>query len=358
MTSKDRFLSTCRFESTDRPPVDYLAHPEADRKLKEYLKCKTEDELLEALGCDFYYLSCRDISQNEGHLKCYVGAELDITDDQRVCPLGIRWRRGAYDSKFAVDEAIRGPLEDAQSEAAILGHRWPKAADFDFSVLLEECEPHSDKVIVGGPWSGIMGDSYRLHGYENFLVNIALRPELIKTLVSRVTDTYLELNDKMFTQLKGKLDVWFFGNDFGSQNGLLVSEPMWLDFFFEPIKQLVELAHSHGLKAMMHSCGGISLIIPHLIRAGVDILDPIQTTALGMEPDGLREQFGRKIVFHGGVDTQNVLPFGTPNQVAEHASDMLKRLGGDGGYIFAPSQILGPDIPAENIARMYGVISN
>lgn len=349
---------TCEYRTPDRAPIDYLAHCETDRKLKDYFGCESEDELLDCLGGDFYYLSCRDISQNEGFEKCYIGPPLNKTVTERTCCFGIRWNRGAYDNKFSVDEVIKGPLENAEFDADILKHRWPKASDFDFSILGKECDSHSNRVIIGGMWTGIMGDSYRLHGFQNFLMNIALKPKLIKTLINQVTDVYLELNDAMFSQLKGKIDIWFFGNDFGSQNGLLFSPAMWQEFFFDSIRTLVALAHSYGLKVMMHSCGGISEIISFLIEAGVEILDPIQLTAQGMEAKRLADDFGGKIVFHGGVDTQHVLPQGTPEEVASHASDVIHVLGQKGGYIFAPSQILGPDIPIENIMAMYGVINN
>ncbi|MHB1191364.1 MAG: uroporphyrinogen decarboxylase family protein [Armatimonadota bacterium] len=353
MNSKERFAVTCEFGVPDRVAVDYMAHRKIDEGLKQSLGCESEEDLLDRLGVDFYYLPCRDISQNEGFMPYWRGPALDVTDVERTCALGIRWHRGAGAHKFSVDEAISGPLENAETEADILAHRWPTAADFDFSALEAECDAHSDRVIIGGLWTGIMGDSYRLHGFQNFLTNIALRPELIKTLVNRVTQMYLELNDAIFSQLKGKIDVWFFGNDFGSQNGLLLREEMWHEFFFEPIKSLAALAHSHGLNVMMHSCGGISEIVPHLIEAGVDVLDPIQLTARGMEPEGLAEKFGGKIVFHGGVDTQQILPFGTPEEVRAHAGEVMRVLGRKGGYILAPSQILGPDIPVENVIAMY-----
>lgn len=353
MNSKERFRAVCNFEKADKIPVDYLAHYETDKKLKEYLGVQTEEELLERLGCDFYYLSGRDISQNEGFMRFYKGRALDITERERTCPLGIRWIRGAYDHKFSVDEAIAGPLQDAETEKDVLRHNWPKASDFDFSPLIRECEAHGDKVIIGGLWTGIMGDSYRLHGFQNFLMNIALKPEMIRTLINRMAEMYLELNDSIFAQVKGRLDIWFFGNDFGGQNGLLLNPGMWYEFFFERIKELASLAHSHGIKVMMHSCGAIAEIIPYLIDAGVDILDPIQVTAKGMEPETLGQKFGGRIVFHGGVDTQQVLPKAAPEEVREHAAYVIESLNSKGGYVFAPSQLLGPDIPVENIIAMY-----
>lgn len=356
MNSKERFAATCKYRSLDKPPVDYQAHYETDTRLKERLGCSSEEELLDLLGCDFYYLPCRDISQREGFMKYYKGPALDVAETERTCAFGIRWTRGVYETKFSVDEAIYGPLEDAQRETDILNHRWPTPADFDFSLLHEECDTHAKRVLIGGLWTGIMGDAYRLYGFQHFLTDMGMNPQMISTLIDKLTDVYLELNEALFSELKDKLDIWFFGNDFGSQNGLLFSPRMFRKFFLGNIKRLTTLAHSYGLKVMMHSCGSISKIMPELIEAGVDILDPIQVTAKDMEPELLADKFGGKIVFHGGIDTQQVLPSTTPEEVREHALYVTQTLGRKGGYIFAPSQILGSDIPIENILAMYAVI--
>jgi uroporphyrinogen decarboxylase len=340
-------------------PVDYLAHRSADSKLKAHLGLDSERELLDHLDCDFFYLPGRDISQNEGALPFYKGKLPVMTDAERICPLGIRWHRGAYDSKFTVDEAISGPLQKADlTEREILDFPWPKAADFDFSPLQTEAEKNSKRIRIGGLWTGIMGDSYRMHGFENFLLNIAMNPELMHTLIDRMSDMYLELNNKYFSALHGKMEIWFFGNDFGSQESLLMGKDMWADFFFENIRKLCALAHSHNLKVMMHSCGAISELIPLLIEAGVDILDPIQVTAKGMDPADLAQKFGGKITFHGGIDTQNILPRGTEEDVERHVREVVGTLAPTGRYIFAPSQILGTDIPMENIIRMYKTIGD
>lgn len=358
MTSHGRFDAVCQHKFPDRIPIDYLATPQVDMELKKYYGLKTEDELLERLGCDFYYLSCRDISQNESCFPFYKGPKLNISSSERVCPFGICYSRSAFDSKFAVDKAIRGPLEEAKTAKDILSHPWPKVDWFDFEPLISECEAHADKVIIGGMWSGILGDSYRIHGFQNFLTNMALNPDLIKTLVNCVTDFYLELNEHIFSTLRGKIDIWFFGNDFGSQEGLLFSEQMFCEFFFDNIKRLTTLAHGYGLKVMMHSCGAISSIIPLLIKAGVDILDPIQVTAKGMLPAELKVRIGNDIIFHGGIDVQQVLPNGSKQQIYEHVCETIKVLGEQGGYIFAPSQLLQSDIPIESIDVMYKAARN
>lgn len=356
ISRKEIAMDVLNFTEGGKVPVDFLAHPQIISKLMEYWEICSERELLDALNCDFYYLSGRDISQNEGALKFYKGHKAQLSEKERICPLGIHWTRGAFNSKFSVDEAICGPFQDTETVKEILDYDWPKAGDFDFSALHEECEANSGRVITGGLWTGLMGDCYRMMGFQKFLLETALRPELVKALIDRMTEMYMELNDKYFSELKGKFDIWFTGSDFGSQNGLILSPESWYGLFYENIRKLTGLAHSYGLKVMLHSCGAITPIIPYLIDAGVDILDPVQITARGMEPETLSGKFGGKIVFHGGIDTQNVLPYGTAEDVALHVDKIVEVLGNRGGYIFAPSQTLGPDIPVENVVAMYSQI--
>ncbi len=340
----------------NKVPVDYLAHNDTDKNLKKYLGLYSESKLLDFLDCGFFYLPGRDISQNEGAVPFYK-KKLDFTETERSCPLRIRWKREVGAGKFSVDSAIRGPLERPDLTVEdILRFPWPEASDFDFSSLLSEAETNNNRIRIGGLWSGIMGDSYRMHGFQNFLLNSALNPEVIHTLVGRMTEMYLKLNDKYFSTLKGNLEIWFFGNDFGSQESMLMSLEMWHELFFDNIKQLCALAHSYGLQVMMHSCGAIEPLIPFLIEAGVDILDPVQITATGMDPATLTTKYGGQITFHGGIDTQNILPFGSAEDVEAHVRNIVGTMAPAGRYIFAPSQILGSDIPIENIITMYKTI--
>lgn len=356
MRSRDKWEALCKFEAQDCIPVDYMGHYETDRRLKEYFGVDTEVELLDILGSDFFYLPCRDLSQREGFMK-YYNKQLRVDETERTCALGIRWQREVGEHKFSVDEAISSPLSDLKTTAQLEEYPWPVPEDFDFSPLLKECDDNKERIIVGGFWTGIMGDSYRLHGFQNFLLNIALQPELIGALIDKLTDVYFDLNRALFETLQGKMDVWFFGNDFGGQNGLLISREMWRTFFFKNIKKLTGLAHDYGLKVMMHSCGAIIELIPDLIESGVDILDPVQVSADGMDLVRLKEDFGKKIIFHGGVDTQQLLPYGSPQDVRMAVEDIKRTLGFTGGYILAGSQLLGPDIPIENILSMYGISS-
>ena len=353
MDSRQRVKAALEHRETDRVPMDYQAQRVFDSKLRRYLGVETEEALLDRLGCDLYYLSVRDISQNESANTIYTGPKLQADAKQRICPFGIRFNRKAGDDKFSVDEAISGPLERVSTPKEILDYSWPDPKWFDVDILIEECERNSNRMIIGGFWSGIFGHSYRMVGFENFLLQSALNPGLIKILVDRMTDFYMELNERLFHALKGKMDIWFFGNDFGSQGGMLISPGLWDDLFFENYQRLVNLAKAYDLKVMSHSCGSIRPIIERFIEIGIDIMDPVQTTADNMAPADLKSAYGDRIVFHGAIDTQEILPRGTPETVSEHVQETIRTLGKGGGYIMSSCNSIQEDTPPENIVTMF-----
>lgn len=337
--------------------VDYLATKKVTKSLYDYFSINSERELLDKLGCDYYYLSCRDLSQNECSTTFYKGDRIKISGDKRTCPLGITWRRGAFDDKFGADEAISGLLDSPEiTEKDIVEMKLPTPGDYDFSGLLKECEAFDDKIIIGGLWSAIHGDSYRLMGYENFLLNIAMNRDLVKTLVNRMTDFYLKMNEHYFETLKGKMDIFFMGNDFGSQNGLLISLEDWHYLYYENYKLLVEQAHRYGFKVMIHSCGSIAPLLPYFIELGVDIVDPVQITAQDMDPEVLVEKYGKDLCFHGAIDTQSVLPHQGVEEVRDHVIRLVNTLNRYGSFIAAPSNNIMQGTPPENIEAVYDTL--
>ncbi len=337
---------------------DFLAPHQIRDELAEFLVVKNEREMLDRLNTDFYYLSCRDISQNETSLKYYKGPALFISDTERECPFGIRWHRKVKDDKFSVDETISGPFSgNTFGMEDIYKFKWPSPQDFEFSGLSDECDEFSDKIIVGGLWSAIQGDGSRMMGFENFLLNIAMSRSLVKALVDRITEVYLELNRSYFELVKGKMDVFFMGNDFGSQNGLLFSEEDWYDIYYENYKKLIDFAHSYGFRVMVHSCGSIDALIPHFISLGVDILDPVQITTRNMEPGYLGLKYGKDIVFHGALDTQKVLSFGTPGETKDHCMEVVRKLNTNGNLIAAPSNNFMNCTPVANIMAVYDTLN-
>ncbi|MFA6571569.1 MAG: uroporphyrinogen decarboxylase family protein [Bacteroidota bacterium] len=357
MTKEQKIEKLFNPKAKDILLSDFLAPKQVRTELAEFLKVSTEKEMLDLLGVDFYYLPCRDISQNESCFEYYHGTSLQLNESVRTCPFGIRWHRKVGVDKFGVDEAISGPFSDIDVKIEkILDYNWPSPYSFDFSSLADECDKYSDKIIIGGLWSAIQGDSSRMMGFENFLLNIALNKPLVKVLVDRVTEFYLEANRLYFEAVKGKMDIFFMGNDFGSQNGLLISEEDWIDIYYENYKKLINLAHGYGFKVMVHSCGSILALIPYLIEIGVDIIDPVQITSKDMNPETLNSKFGADIVFHGAIDTQNIIPFGTDEEVEDHCLYLIRNLNKYGNYIVAPSNNFMHGTPCKNIVAVYNTV--
>jgi uroporphyrinogen decarboxylase len=188
---------------------------------------------------------------------------------------------------------------------------------------------------------------------ENVMIDMIERPEMVHYLIGKFTDFYCEDISRALEATDGGFDIYCEWSDFGTQRGLLISIPLFRQFLAPYLKRMIDLCHSAGLEFMLHSCGAIRPLIPDLIELGVDILDPIQVAAEGMDPAGLKREFGGKLAFHGGVCTQHTLPFGTPEDVRAAVLDRVATLGAGGGFVLASSHDISADTPPENIVAMY-----
>ena len=138
----------------------------------------------------------------------------------------------------------------------------------------------------------------------------------------------------------------------------MISAEMFRRYFAPRLKEFATQAKSYGMKVMLHSCGGVRELIPDIIDIGVDILNPVQTNAKGMIPEELKAEFGDKLCFHGGIDIQHTLPFGTVEDVEKEVKDRIRVLGKDGGYILVSTHNIQTDTPIENIMKMYQVAAD
>jgi uroporphyrinogen decarboxylase len=184
-------------------------------------------------------------------------------------------------------------------------------------------------------------------------MDLALNPKLVEALVAKLLEFHLEHNRRIFEAAAKEIDIFMLGDDFGSENGLLLSPPMFRRFFKPALRCLIDLAKKFNLKTMLHSCGGIRELIPDFIEMGLDILNPIQIRAQGMDPEELKREFSKNICFHGSIDVQRELPFRTPDEIRKIVRSRIKILGRNGGFILAPSHNFQPDIPVDNIVAMY-----
>jgi len=240
---------------------------------------------------------------------------------------------------------IYHPLENVSSIDEIGKYNWPDPDDYNYNQFLRECEEFADYAVCSGPWSSFLYVACELMGMENFLVSLVEKPKIAHLLLDKIVDFYCEVVKRMFEKAKNKIDIFFMGDDYGTQDGLLISLPLWRSFISPRLKRLISLAKSYGYKVMLHSCGSVRELIPDLIQLGVDILDPIQVRAKGMEIEKLKRDFGDNISFHGSIDTQYTLPFGSPEEVKIEVIQRLEKIAPGGGFCLAPSQVFLPEIP-------------
>jgi uroporphyrinogen decarboxylase len=238
-------------------------------------------------------------------------------------------------------------------EAEGANFHWPDPAlyiDPDECRRVVDAAP-KDKAVLGVAWAAHFQDFCAAFGMENAFMNMIAAPELVHYVNDRIMKFYLDALKIFLDATKGKIHAILIGDDMGSQRGLMLSPEMVKEFVIPGTKELIALIHSYGVKVIYHSCGSIISIIPMLIEAGADAIHPIQALAAGMEPENLKEKFADAVSFCGGVDTQQLLPNGTPEQVMD-AVKVLRTIFPTGLIISPSHEALQSDVPPENVRTM------
>jgi hypothetical protein len=209
-----------------------------------------------------------------------------------------------------------------------------------------------DVALVSGPF---LKEPKGIRDVSEWYMSIALRPDYIKKVFDYQSDVALKNLELIYDAVGNKVQVIFMsGTDFGTQNAALISDVTYRDIYFPYQKKLNDWIHKNTKwKTFIHTCGAIDTLIPSIIEAGFDVLNPVQCSAVGMEPEKLKEKYGHKVVFWGGgVDTQKTLPFGTPEQVREEVSMRVKIFKEDSGFVFNAIHNVQSGIPVENFMAM------
>jgi len=351
MTPKQRVLDAIAHKQTDRTPLDLWITKEVMDKLCQHFRMDKADEVMKELGVDIRLVEPE-----------YMGPPLEESPDGKVKDIwGVTRRRVSYsDGSYLESEDY--PLEGDISIADIENYTWPDPDHYDYSVIPKSCEKYGDYAIlnVGNRLNrtSVLKAAMYLRGMQQLMIDMALNPPLVEALLEKITDYYLAHNERIFKAGEGLIDIFMMGDDFGTQKGLLISVQMFRRYFAPRLKKFAEQAKSYGLKVMLHSCGSVKELIPDIIEIGVDILNPIQANARGMIPEELKAEFGHQICFHGGIDIQHTLPFGTTEDVEREVKDRIRVLGKNGGYIVASTHNIQTDTPLENILRMYEVAAS
>ncbi|MGD8626797.1 MAG: uroporphyrinogen decarboxylase family protein [Anaerolineae bacterium] len=335
----------------DRVPFDFWAVPEVWEKLRAALDLPAteegDEELLRLLGID-----CRMVTAR------YVGTKARALADGTYIDAWGTHRRQVRNEFSSYGEYASHPLADAETVADVEGWDWPTTDDWDVSGVGEQCERlnkdrrHHLRYEVGG----IFEWSWALRGFERFLVDLVEKPDVACAIMDRFTDIYIENTVRVIQAAGGMLDMVYTYDDVGMQNGLLISPRMWGKYILPRHQRLNAAIRSaaYEVKIMYHSCGAIYPLIGAFIdEMGIDVLNPLQPRAAGMEMDRIKAAFGSRISFHGGIDIQQTLPHGTPAQVQAEVRERCRVLGRGGGYICTSAHHIQADTPLENIVALY-----
>ncbi len=338
MTPRERWLSVLQKKKPDRVPMDYWGTPETTESLMKHLKCPDQDSLFKKLRVD----KISTVSPR------YTGPA--FPDDTNE--FGLRYKKVNYETGSYL-EGVNHPLADYKTVDEIKqNYRWPEAAWWDYSEIPKQVKGKEDYPLRGGGSEPFL--LYKeLRGDEQAFVDLIENPEIVHFCLGKLFDLAYENTRRIFEAIPGKIMLSYVAEDFGAQESLMFSPFQIKEFFIPPMKRMMDLIHQNGAFVFHHNDGAVRDIIPTMIEAGIDILNPIQWRCKGMEREGLKKDFGGRLIFHGGVDNQYTLPFGTKEEVKQEVLDNLRILGQNGGYILAPCHNIQPNTPVENILTMY-----
>ena len=338
MDHRERFFATLARETVDHP-ASFMGLPTTKgwKRLEQYFGVSDHDAVRAKMGDDLYPVDMPYEAPNASATctALQFAKHFENTVDERTL-------------------TAPGFFEDYDDPADVDKFDWPDPEKYIHRESVEAALKHApaDYPVLGVLWAAHFQDACSAFGMETALCNMVANPEMYKAVDDRITEFYLKANELYFEYAKGRIDAVLIGNDMGSQRGLMISKEMVDEFVIPNAKRLIDQAHAYGAKVIYHSCGSIFDAIPSLIDAGVDAIHPIQALAKDMDADNLKKHFDGKVSFCGGVDTQDLLVNGTPDQVREvvrHLRTLFPT-----GLIISPShEAIQEDVSTENLVAIF-----
>ena len=367
MTHRERLRTALEHREPDRVPIDFGSSSNtgivirAYERLKDYLGVKTptilldkpfqlarvapDEELLEMLGVDTRGIFPR--SREGWEDKVYPdGSYEDEWGLVRTMPKG-----GFY------YDIVKSPFQDSITPLILDNFNWPDGKDPSRTKgMREEAHNYHKKgyAVVINIRNGFIAQSQFMRGFEGWFTEIALDPEAICDLMDRILQYQIDLIHSILGEVEDKVDVVVYGDDIGTQSGPMISPNSYRRYLKPRQARLFQaIREKTTAKIHYHTCGGVYPFISDFIEIGVDVLNPIQVSAKDMDPARLKREFGDKLSFWGGIDTHNVLPYGTPGDVRTEVRRRLAQMAEGGGYVLNSVHNIQADVPPENIMAMF-----
>jgi uroporphyrinogen decarboxylase len=339
----ERFFATIERKPVDRPASWLgLPDPAAIPGLLKHFKASDLDELRQKIDDDLYPVEL------PYHSPCsdaiYAAFEFAKKDKVKADGRSL---------------TVPGYFEDVTDPAKVDDFDWPDPTKY---IDPDECRTVVENVPSGYPvlgvvWSAHFQDVWAAFGMETALVKMLQEPEVFQAVLDRIVDFYLTANEIFYKATKGRLHAVLIGNDFGSQTGLMLSPEQIRKFALPGTRKIVEQAKNYGIKVIHHSCGSIYDLIPDLIDCNVDAIHPIQALAKNMDARKLKDEFGDKVSFVGGVDAQYLLVKGTPMAIRQRVHE-LKDIFPTGLVISPSHEAILPDVDPANIQALFSAVKN
>ncbi|MCX6089301.1 MAG: hypothetical protein NTX88_02805 [Candidatus Atribacteria bacterium] len=249
------------------------------------------------------------------------------------------------------------PLAGASSPEDIEKYHFPDPSDPSLYEDLEDRASslfyNTEYAIIAETGNSIFEQAWYLRGLENIFNDMCFNKKLLHTLLRKITDINLEKTKRFLDKAANFIQVYFVGDDLASQNGSLISVPMYREFIKPYQGELYAYIKKRtDAKIAYHSCGSLYQLIPELIQIGVEVINPVQVSAKNMDTTILKREFGKDISFWGAIDTQKVLPFGTEKEIAYEVKKRIDDLAPGGGYVLASVHAIQPDVSPKNIMLM------
>jgi uroporphyrinogen decarboxylase len=280
-------------------------------------------------------------------IPVYTGPGLGTyADGSWDTPLGIR-RKGV-----GFGMALNHPLRDATEVEQILVYPYPSQDWYDYSGMRRYTEQYAQYAFTGGSKFPLLTEACDLMGMDRVMVNLFDMPEVMHALFEKLLDVHLKITERWLEVAPKSIDILIITDDYGASRNLLIGPLQWREFIKPRLQKIVDFGHQHGLKLMLHSDGAIRKIIPELIEMGFDILNPIEPEANGMDPVGIKKDFGDQIVLHGAASSLN-LASQKPENIRKEVEHLMSEVAPGGGFVLCPSNHIMPDMPVENILELY-----
>lgn len=338
MTPRERWLAVLERRAPDRIPMDYWTTPEAQEKLMRHLGVGTVEELHERLHID------TKVTVGPRYVGPSVPADADV--------FGRRFRDVTY-ATGVYRECVFHPLAGYASVAEIeRSYRWPSPDWYDYSDIPAQVRGKERFPVQGGGSEPFL--LYKsLRGDVQAFVDLVENPEIVHYCLDKLFGLAMDATERIYEAIPGKVLISYVAEDMGGQEDLMISPALIREFLLPRMKRVMDLVHQGGGYVFHHNDGAARRIVPDMIELGIDVLNPVQWRCRGMEREGLKRDFGDRLVFHGGVDNQQTLPFGTPEDVRREVADNIRILGAGGGYIIAPCHNIQAVSPPENVVALY-----